>query len=278
MPTAPGERANDMRASRILAAGVIGLLMTGVGMQPAGAEEVLEFTATVDGREVDGAGSSDPIVIDPSTIQEFDLTVTNPSGSPVTVRRVRLAGDIGGITIVAYDITADLEVASGETERLQLPVEFIGLEDQANGLLPGGLVLFDEERNEVASNSFVIDVKGDSNSVMGLFALFVAVATAIGLAVLGLRVSRRSLIGNRVRRALQFAAVGIGVGATLILWLAVLRIVAPTATVWVPLLVIPGGALAALGYLSPGRLDFEPDEIDLALDADSRATAEMAGS
>lgn len=267
-----------MKVSRFVAVGVVAMVMTVLGVQPAGAEEVLEFTATVDGRDVSGAGSSDPIVIDPSTIQQFDLTVTNPSGSPVTVRRVRLAGDIGGITIVAYDITADLEVASGETERLQLPVEFIGLEDQANGLLPGGLVLFDEERNEVASNSFVIDVKGDSNSVMGLFALFVALATAIGLAVLGLRVSRRTLIGNRVRRAVQFAAVGLGVGATLVLWLAVLRIVAPTATVWVPLLAIPAGALAVLGYLSPGRLDFEPDEIDLALDADSRATAEMAGS
>lgn len=164
--------------------------------------------------------------------------------------------------MVAYDITTDLEVAAGGTEQLDLPVEFIGLEEQANGLLPGGLVFFDEERDELASEGFVIDVKGDATSVMGLFAIFVAVATGIGLVLLGTRIARRTLIGNRFRRGVQFAAVGLGVGATVVLWLAVLRVVAPTPAVWVPLLLIPAAAGGALGYLSPGPLDFEPDEID----------------
>jgi hypothetical protein len=248
--------------TRIAGAVVVAVLAVLGAAAPAGAAEVLELEAAVDGRDVEGAGSSDPIVIDPSTLQQIDLTVTNPTGSPVDVRRVRLQGDVGGLTLVAYDVTTDLRVGSGATETLELPVEFAGLERQALGLLPGGLSLFDEERQEVGSTDFVIDVKGDNTSVMGLFTLFVAIASAVGLVVLGTRISRRTLVGNRFRRGLQFAAVGLGVGVTLVMGLSVLRIVAPTATVWVPLVLIPTIGAGALGYLSPGPLDFEPDEID----------------
>jgi hypothetical protein len=231
----------------------------------AGAEDVLQLEAAIDGRDVAGAGNSDPVVIDPSGVQQIELVVSNPTDSPVTVSRVRLQGDVGGLTVVAYDVGTDLEVDSGATERLELPVEFIGIEEQADGLLPGGFVLYDDERNEVATEDFVIDVKGDATSVMSLFAIFVAVATGASLVMLSTRIARRTLIGNRFRRGLQSAAVGLGVGATLVLGLAVLRVVAPTASVWVPLLLIPAVDGGALGYLSPGPLDFEPDEIDREL-------------
>lgn len=257
----PGDRETSM-GKRFVTAAMTAILVTLGSVVPASAENALEVEAMIDGRDVSGAGSSDPVVIDPAALQVIDLTLTNTSESPVTVRRVRLSGELGGLTMVAYDVTTDLEVDSGATESVTLPVEFAGLEQQALGLLPGGLVIFDDERSEVGSEDFVIDVEGDLTSVMGLFTIFMAIATGIGLAVLATRVARRTLIGNRFRRGLQFAAVGLGVGVTLIMGLAVLGIVAPTASVWVPLLIIPTAAAGALGYLSPGPLDFEPDEID----------------
>jgi len=243
----------------------------------AAAEDPIEIEALLDGRNVTGAGSSDPVVIDPATAQQMDLTLTNVSSEPVSVRRVRLEGAIAGLTVVAYDITTGLLIDGGATEELEIPVEFIGLEDQADGLLPGGLVLFDDDRDEVGHKDFVIDVKGDTTSVMGLFTIFVAIATAAGLALLAVRISRRTLIGNRFRRGVQFAAVGLGIGTTLLMGLAVLRFVAPSASVWVPLLLIPTAAMGVLGYLSPGRLDFELDEIDQALEASDPGTPEPMG-
>lgn len=201
----PGAVARVLLAS---VTGVVGLLVAGASPVSA-ADDTLTVEAAVDGRAVDGAGSSDPVEIDPATTQQIDLSLTNTSDDPVTVRRVRLRGDVGGLTLVAYDIGVDLRVDGGDTEELELPVEFIGLERQATGLLPGGLVVIDEDREEVGSQDFVIDVKGDTTSVMGLFAIFVTGVTIAAFIVLGIRTSRRTLIGNRARRALQFAAAGL---------------------------------------------------------------------
>ncbi len=236
---------------------------------PAGAQEEapdVEFTARIDGRDVTDAGSNDAVPLDPTGITTIDLAITNNGSDPVTVRRVRLFGEAFGLTLVAYDVTIELPVGAGASETVEVPVEFIDLDRQATGLLPGGLTLYDPERRPLATERFVIDVQGSWTSVLGLFGIFVAVATALGIAGIVLGVSRRTLGPNRVRRAVRFGFVGLGVGLTFVISLAVFRIVAPTGAVWILLLLVPAVAGALLGYLSPGPLAIEEsDDIDDAV-------------
>jgi hypothetical protein len=239
-----------------------------VGAAPAGAEDDVGFTARIDGREVADAGSNDAVEIDPAAVTDVELTITNDGADDVVVRRVRLFGEAVGLTLVAYDVTLDLPVPAGATETIDVPVEFIDLERQATGLLPGGLALYDEDREQLAVERFVIDVQGDLTSVLGLFGIFVGVATALGIVGIVLGVSRRTLGPNRLRRALRFGFVGLGVGLTGVISLAVFRIVAPSGAVWVPMLLVPTLVGAVLGYVSPGPLAIEePDEVDDALAA-----------
>ncbi len=242
--------------------GVVVLMAPPVSAQ--GEDGVLTFTATVDERDVAGAGSGDPVRLDPRSQTELALEITNPTDQDVVVRRVRLFGEMMSLTLVAYDVTVELPVDAGETESLLIPIEFVDLDRQATGLLRGGLSLFGEDRELLARQEFVMDVRGSVNSVVGLFGIFVAVATGLAIVGIALAVSRRTLGPNRVRRGARFAFVGLGIGLTLVISLAAFRIVALSGSVWLPMLVIPSAFGFALGYVSPGALAIEEDEIDEA--------------
>lgn len=259
------------RMVRLAAAAlVLAAVMIGPGLSASAQTDEVSFTAAIDGRDVADAGSNDPIPLDPEAVTDLDLEITNGTGDDLVVRRVRLFGAAMGMTLVAYDVTVDLPVPAGESASIQLPLEFIDLERQATGLLPGGLTLYDEGRNALATERFVIDVRGSWTSVLGLFGIFVAVATVLGIVGIVLGVSRRTLGPNRLRRALRFGFVGLGVGLTLVISLAVFRVVAPTGAVWVPLLLLPTVVGTVLGYLSPGPLAIdEPDELDDELAAEA---------
>lgn len=247
----------------LIAVLVCGLAFLALAAPPAGAaEDDITIAATLAGREVEGAGSNDPVRLDPREIVDVELEVTNTTGADLVIRRARLYGEAFGLTFVAYDAVIDVPLAAGESKVIEIPVEFIDLERQATGLLPGGFALYDADREVIGRQSFVIDVRGSATSALGVFGIFVTVATAVGIVGIVIGVQRRTLGPNRLRRAVRFAFVGLGVGLTLVVGLAVFRIVAPTGAVWIPLTLIPTAVAAVLGFVSPGPLAAGIDDDD----------------
>lgn len=232
---------------------VTAMLLTAFA-SPAMADDVLELETVIDGRSVEGAGSSDPIVLDPVEQITVELTVRNPTDTAITVARVRLEGEAMGLTFLVYDTGTSFVIDARGQRTLVLPLDFFDLEDQATGFLSSSIKLYDANRDELASNDFVADVKGRTTSTLGLFAIFALVFTIIALGVLIWSISRRRLAANRALRGMQFVLVGIGVGLCLALGLAVLRIAAVPATASVVLIAIPTIGAFAVGYVLPGFL------------------------
>lgn len=256
----------------IVALPVAVLLAVGLGSAAAGAADGsnrITVEGVVEDRPVDGADSNDPVLLHPDRRTIVELTVTNDTNRDVVVSRARLFGRAFGITFVAYDALVDAPVGAGESTVIRVPVEFIDLERQATGLLPGGFAVYDADRELLAEQEFVIDVRGSVTSALGLLGFFVLVTTALGLFGTVLAVQRGTLGANRVRRAVRFGAVGLGVGIAGVLALAVFRVLAPTDAVWLPVTVVPAVIGAVLGYLSPGPLrpDDEPFDDELGVDS-----------
>lgn len=236
---------------------------------PAGAQDdgPVTISAQVNGRDVEGAGSNDPVELRPLEVTQAELTVTNTTDEDLTVKRARLFGKAFGLTFVAYDAVVNVPLAAGATAVIEIPVEFVDLERQATGLLPGGFALYDQDRQLLGSQEFVIDVRGSATSALGLFGIFITVATIIGLVGIYLGVKRRTLEPRRGRRAVRFAFVGLGMGLSAVVALAVFRVLAPTPVVWIPLTIVPTLLGALIGFISPGPLrldedDGEPDDIE----------------
>jgi len=259
------------------------LVFVAIGAIPSpahAADQPVAVVATVDGRAVEGAGSNDPVKLWPMETTEVVLTVTNTSDRDLTIRRARLFGEAFDLTFIAYDAVIDVDLPAGATKEIEIPVEFIDLEKQATGLLPGGFSVYDDNREVVGEQRFVIDVRGSATSALGLFGIFTMVATAAGIVGIVVAVHRRTLGPNRVRRAVRFAFVGLGVGLTLVVGLAVFRVVAPSGTVWIPLTLLPTVAGAALGLVSPGALaiDDEDEDDDIEPEVLEAQEGELVGS
>lgn len=263
-----GARRTGGRSRVLLFAMSAALLLGMVWVPPAGADDVLELEAVIDGRSVEGVDSSDPIVLDPNEDIIVELTVQNPTGSDIVVERVRLEGQAMGLTFLVYDTGTSFRIGAGGSRTLELPLDFFDLEDAATGFLSSSLRLYDADRRQLASNDFVVDVKGKSTSTLGLFALFALVFTLIAIGVLVFAIVRGRLASNRALRGMQFVLVGIGTGLCLALGLAVLRIVAVPATASVLLIGVPTFGAFLLGYVLPGRdgQDEADDDLDDDLD------------
>lgn len=260
-------RSATRLASATLLASVV--LASVLVVPPVGAEsrsrnqaaDDITVTAEFNGRPVAGAGNNDPIQLDPLRRSNFQLTIVNRSDEPLNITRIRLFGRAFGINFVAFDALFDATVAPGDTQPISVPVEFIDLERQATGLLPGGFAVFGENRRVIYEQDFVLDVGGSATSVIALFAYLTAIVTAFGTGALVLALRRRSLDPNRFWRLTRFGFLGFGYGLTIVAALSLFRVAAPTATLWVPVLLIPGAIAGAIGFFSPGWLDpAEPDE------------------
>lgn len=221
----------------------------------------ITIEGSVDGRPVAGAGSNDPIAIHPYRPTEVEITVTNRTDASVTVHRARLFGRAFGVTFVAYDALVDANVPAHGSTVIEVPVEFVDLDRQATGLLPGGLAVYGDERVPLAEEQFVIDVRGSATSTLGLVGIFVVIATLIGIIGIVVAIQKGTLGPSRVRRALRFGAVGLGAGIAAVVALAVFRVLAPTGTVWIPLTSIPMVVAALLGYMSPGPLRLDDEDV-----------------
>lgn len=235
---------------RWLAGGLVALAAT-LGSAPASAGTSVSFTAGVNGHDVADADANDPAPLRPERPIAIALTITNGTGERIVVRSVRISGTIIGLTFFAYEVRADITVAPNATERRTFEIDPADLGDQAIGLVPARVELLGRERDVLAADEFVVDVRGSMTSVLGVFAAGVTAVTAALLATALLRLSRHRLPAGRWRRATRFAAPGFGLGLTATFTLSVFRILVPRPELWLPL-VFGGGVISfVLGYLTP---------------------------
>lgn len=268
MSSLPDQRARSLaiatRCALLSAMVCIAVLATG----PAGALSTytqpsdVRFAASLDGQRLDLSSSGDPIVLDPDKPSTLAMVMTNTTGGPLTVRQVQIRGSAFGITLLAYDVTINAKMAPGERTRVNVPVEFVDLGQQANGLLPATIRLIGADGAELGSRDFTIDVRGSATSLTAMFALIVAIATGASIAIIWIAVGRRRLPPSRWQRGLRFALVGLGAGVTLTLFLSLLLLVTPSGSVWIPLVAVPTAGAFLLGWFSPGPLSDEEVEVE----------------
>lgn len=224
-----------------------------------GAGGGFSFTASLDDQRLDLSTSSDPVLIDPGRESTLTLELRNPTDSAVVVRQVQLRGKAFGVTLVSYDVLIQARVPAGRDLTVDVPVDFGDLDDQVTGLFPASMALVDPDRENLATQDFTMDVRGKAFSLMGTFTTVVAIATGLSILTIWLSVVRRRLPPSRWRRALRIGITGAGVGVVLTLLLAELRLVAPSGSVWIPVVLVPTLAACAVGYISPGPLAIEEE-------------------
>jgi hypothetical protein len=220
----------------------------------------VSFRAALDGQRLDLSSSGDPIVIDPDRSSTLALELRNPGDQEVIVRQVQIRGKAFGITLMAYDVTINASVPANDRVNLEVPVEFVDLGQQADGLLPATIRLVSPARTELASQNFTVDVRGSASSLMAIFTIVVAIGTGLSMLTIWIAIGRRSLPPNRLRRGLRLGVTGAGVGVTLTLFLSEILLVTPKGSVWIPLLLVPALGALVLGYLSPGPLAIDEGE------------------
>ena len=256
-----------MRTSirRLAAMGALSLMGVPVAMAaatPVAAQQTprVTFVAILDDQDLSLSSTGDPIVLDPDESSLLTLTMRNNTDATITVRNVQLRGGAFGVTLLAYNVTINADIAARDETRVEVPVDFVELGQQASGLLPSSIRLQDTERNLLGKRSFTLDVRSSATSLTALLTLVVAIATAASIVVIWIAVGRRRLPHSRWRRGLRFGLVGAGSGVSATLILAQLLLVTPAGKVWVPLLVVPAGAAFLLGWFSPGPLADDDEE------------------
>lgn len=259
-------RRSVRRLTATGALALLGLPIASAVASPAAAQDTprVTFVAILDDQDLSLSSTGDPIVLDPDKSSILTLTMRNETDATITVRNVQLRGGAFGITLLAYNVTINADIAARDETRVEVPVDFVELGQQASGLLPASIRLLDTERELLGKRSFTLDVRSSATSLMAVFTLVVAIATAASIAVIWIAVGRRRLPSSRWRRGLRFGLVGAGAGVSLTLILAELLLVTPAGKVWIPLLVIPAGVAFLLGWFSPGPLadDDEEEEIE----------------
>ena len=222
--------------------------------EPTQSTDPLELDAVLDGRDVATADSENPIPLDPREEIPLELTMRNNGDEAVTVRFVRLEGKALGLTFLTYDLGVRTRLDPGEETTLDTTLDFFDLERQATGYLGTSVRVYDPDRHLLGSEEFVVDVKGNSTSTLGLFAIAVLGVAIFSTFVLVMNTVRRRLPPNRFVRGVQFAIAGAAIGVTLSLGLSVLRIAFADVEAWVPLVFIPTVIGFVVGYVAPGPL------------------------
>jgi hypothetical protein len=239
---------------RLLALAAVLVLAVVLPAAPANATSLLEIEASIGGRDIATADSTEPIRIDPREEIPLVLTIRNTGDQTEEIRYVRLEGKALGLTFLTYDLGVRATLAPGRDVTVETPLDFFDLDSQATGYLGTSLRVYDPQRRLLASQSFVVDVRGKSTSTLGLFAIAVVALAAFSCGVLVMNTLRRRLPSNRFVRGLQFAIAGSAIGVTLSLGVSILRIAFADVEAWVPLVLIPTMAGFALGYIAPGPL------------------------
>jgi hypothetical protein len=253
---------------------LVGLVVAGAALVPPaqaqeGGEE-LRFSATVDGRSLEDVDPNEALRLQGEQETLVSVTVDNRGDEEIFVRSIRLDGKVMGLTFFSYETRVDLRVPPGETGEREFAFDLIDLGSQANGLLPARMALLDGERQTLAGQSFPADVRGSLLSIYGVFGLAVAAITAVLLIAAIVRLATHRLSPNRWRRGIRFGVPGLGLGLTLTFTLSTLRVLTPSPSGWVTLVVIFGAALFIIGFCTPtpeaGDEDDDEDDGILADD------------
>ena len=239
---------------RFAAAVAIALAVVCATAAPAAAAESLDVEAEIDGRDVSGADSDNPVAIHPDQEIPLTLTIRNAGNQVEQIRYVRLEGRALGVTFLTYDLGIRGSLEPGEETTFDTALDFFDLEDQATGYLGTSLRVYDADRRVIGEQTFVIDVRGKSTSTMGLFAFVVLGIACFSSFVLVANTVRRRLPANRFVRGLQFAVAGAAIGVTLALGVSILRIGFADVEAWVPLVFLPTLIAFSIGYIAPGPL------------------------
>ncbi|MFK7916615.1 MAG: hypothetical protein AB8G14_00940 [Ilumatobacter sp.] len=255
-PTSAGHRWK-VKVGAIVAAAVM------LGACGPSSSDAIEIDAAIDGISLDAADASDPLPLSTEE-SELVLTMTNVSNAPQAIRYLRLEGEMVGLTFLTYTTRVGVELAPGEQRTVAVPLDFFDIDTQAHGFLRSKLALYapGADRELLGTDEFAVDVRGSVTSTMALFAVLLLIVTAASLFVNLTGLARRTLPPNRFRRALRFAASGLGVGLLLTVAFSVLRVFPLPSVAWWPLLVIPTAVAFAAGYVAPG-VDDEIDEEEL---------------
>ncbi len=241
---------------------------------------VIEIDASIDGVALDDADASSPL---PLSTEESELVMvmTNTSDEPQAVRYLRLEGEMVGLTFLTYTTRVAVELEPGEQRSVTVPLDFFDIDSQAHGYLRAKLALYapGTERELLGTDDFAVDVRGSVTSTMALFALLLLVVTAMSLFVNLTGLARRTLPPNRFRRALRFAASGLGIGLLLTVAFSVLRVFPLPSVAWWPLVVLPTAAGFVAGYLAPGAQDeIDEEELDDLRELDETLAAVAAAA
>jgi hypothetical protein len=259
-------------------AALLVVLVAGITLVPvASAADNVTFVVKIDGEDVSKSSGSNPVSIDGEV--PLEVTIANKSNGPVTVNAVRLVGRSIGATVFSSEIAIGAQLDPGETQTRTIQLDLRGITDQANGLFEGEVQLLDPDRNVIASEDAVWDVKGSMTSLFGLFAIMLLVVTIILTAFSFRDLATGRLSKNRWWRGVRFAFVGLAIGATILVWMSVLRLVAPRPVIAYPLLLVLGIAGFVLGSLSPDpSRGIEDEDDDEEEDEYDRTTARMGAN
>jgi hypothetical protein len=261
------ERRHRVTGGRLAALAALAAVATLFAISPlasssvADARSAVSFQVQLNGQRLDLSSTGDPIILDPDRDSTLSLSVRNRGDAPVTIRQVQLRGNAFGITLLAYDVTINALVRAHDTLKVDVPIEFVDLGKQVDGLLPATVRLLKSDRSELAAKQFVVDVRGSAGSLMTIFTAIVGIATGLSMLAIWIAIGRRQLPRSRIRRGVRLGVTGAGVGVTLTLFLAQTLLVTPRGSVWIPLVVAPTAGAFLLGYVSPGPLVIEDDDV-----------------
>jgi len=239
--------------------------LVGVPVPAAAAADPLPegvvWAATVNGHSVERAGD-DPVSLDPRRPAEVVVRLENGSAERVEIPFVRLQGAVLDLPFYTYTVEVGLTVPAGKAEERTFTIRLLDLGAQASGLIPSRMSLLDGDAQEISGRDLTVDVRGEATSIYWVFGAAIGALALLLLAGALWRLATGRLHVNRWRRALVFAAPGLGLGFLLTFTLSALRVAAPEGSLWTSL-VLGGGALGFLaGYLSPtpGAADDRADE------------------
>jgi hypothetical protein len=222
---------------------------------PAHADASVTFTGSLDDRPLSSIDANAPHELDPDRGTLVTVEVRNDGDQAVEVRSVRLSATVLGLSFVNYATRVDLVVEPGETGTRTFALDLSDLAGQARGLLPGAVELVGADRQVLATQDLALDVRGDLRSVYGVFGLGIGAITTLLFLSLLVRLGAGRLPANRWSRAWRFAVPGVGLGLTASLTLSVLRVVLPSRTASVALVVAGVLVGLAVGYLTPAPDD-----------------------
>jgi hypothetical protein len=217
---------------------------------PATAAAPVTVAADLNGRPVARSSDGSPVRVNGGPTR-LAVRVTNRGSTPAVVDAIRFEGRVMGLTFFASETTVRMTVAPGATESREITLNTRFVQRQAVGLFPGSVSVLDTDRDPIASQSMVMDVRGSLRSLYGTFGILVAALTALSFAATLLALARHRLPGNRWARGVRFLVPGVGTGLVMVFSLSVFRVSSPQAARWAPLLLVCSAAFFAAGYLSP---------------------------